>query len=91
VIADLGAEAHCVLAVTNGSETAIVATGNGTRGAIYALYALAETVLVPVSNTSLCVCVCVCVVVVVVVVVAVCLFALGPVLRFHGGLPMKNK
>jgi len=87
VIADLGAEAHCVLAVTNGSETAIVATGNGTRGAIYALYALAETVLVPVSNTSLCVCVCV----VVVVVVAVCLFALGPVLRFHGGLPMKNK
>lgn len=40
-----GAEAHCVLSVTNGSSTAIVATGNGTRGAIYALYTLAEKVL----------------------------------------------
>jgi hypothetical protein len=37
-----GEEAHCVLLTANGS---IVATGNGTRGAIFALYALAETVL----------------------------------------------
>ena len=42
---DRGVEAHCVLAVTNGSSTAIVATGNGTRGAIFALYTLAEKVL----------------------------------------------
>ena len=34
-----------MLAVRNGSSTSIVATGNGTRGAIFALYTLAETVL----------------------------------------------
>lgn len=34
-----------MLTVQNGSSTSIVATGNGTRGAIFALYTLAETVL----------------------------------------------
>eukprot|EP00040_Diaphanoeca_grandis_P030556 m.180759 g.180759 ORF g.180759 m.180759 type:complete len:817 (-) comp32035_c1_seq2:48-2498(-) len=37
----LGAEAHCVV-VRNGS---LIATGNGTRGAIYALYMFAEELL----------------------------------------------
>lgn len=39
---DSGVEAHCVIATTNGS---IVATGNSTRGAIYALYEFAEKIL----------------------------------------------
>jgi len=37
-----GEEAHCVFVTANGS---IVATGNGTRGAIYALYEFSEKVL----------------------------------------------
>ena len=48
-----GAESHCVLVITGGytwrgsaiSGPAIVAVGNGTRGAIFAAYAFAEHVL----------------------------------------------
>ena len=41
-----GAQSHCVtLASTPGHGTVLIATGNGSLGAVFGLYALSEAVL----------------------------------------------